>query len=380
VNRRREARRIASVIASLLVLGLWVALAVMRPPGPDLQEYAAYAAQALVHPLTAWPREYPPPALGVFLLPRLLPLPYPTAFTLLAALAYGGLLLLRPGPAPASFDWRFRLLTYTLYGASFVVLRRYDVFAVLPATAAVLAAREGHWRRAWILSLVGAWLKVYPVVFWPVFLAAEWAESRRLRLDRLVGAGCALAAPTVFAALYAGPAGWSWLAYLADRPPNLGSFAGDLAAVVTGDWHYRFAYGSLVVTVPLAGLVAMGMAVGGAILLTMLVRRVARGELGVERAVLAAVLTLVLASKVFSVQYVLWVIPLFALVGSDPVWLLAALLVTWEYPLSYLVALGPEILRLRALWALGANLGFLWSLRRSLATGSSTPVEAAARR
>jgi hypothetical protein len=364
MRREPSARARWSLIAAVGTLGVLFVLSAIRPPGPDVREYAAYAAQALARPLAAWPREYPPLALGVFLLPRLLPFPYPVAFAVLAALAYGSLVALAAEPLASQADWRFRLLTYTLYGVAFVVLRRYDIFAVLPATAGVLAARRGLWARAWALTVVGAWLKVYPVVFWPVFLASEWARSRRVRVDRLAVALAAGAAPTVLAALVSGPAAWSWINYLRDRPPNLGSFAGDLAAVVTGDWHYRFAYGSLVVTAPGAGPLSLALTAAGLVALGLITLRAAQGRWTVERAALGAVLVLILMSKVFSVQYLLWVIPLFALVGPDPVWLVAAFLVNWEYPLAYVAALGPEVLRLRALWGLLANAGLLASLLR----------------
>lgn len=347
--------RHAGLWSGLVLAGLF--LANLAIPTTDVLEYAHYARAALAHPGQAWPREYPAPALGVFLMPLLLPWGYRPAFMTLSGLACLALLSLSTGDREETIGWRRRTALYLVLATGFIVLQRYDIFAALCAFLALLHARDGHWRGAWGWSLLGVWLKIFPAIFWPLWLVAEWRQSGRWRWDRaLVGAALAMA-PVML--LWIGKGSVTWVSFFVHRPPNVGSLPGDLAAVLTGDYRYRVAFGALDVTTRLANIfVVVGelgaIGVGLAVLIA-----VGRGRLDVEAGALLLLLTLILSAKVFSPQYFVWLAPFLALYGTDWRFVTAAVLTTCAFPLSYLFP-HDWIGHYRVIGFLAQNVFLLW--------------------
>lgn len=326
-------------------------------PSHGVAEYGHYAHAALVHPGVAWPKEYPPAALGVFLLPLILPIGYRLAFMILTVAAY--LLLGRiVGTDPIV---RRRMAVYLFLATMAIGLQRYDVFAVIPTILGVRAAHRGKWTRAWAWSLVGVWLKLYPVVFWPLWLIAEWRATGKLRWSRL-GVGMALAvAPSVAVSVWSGHG--HWIQFLADRPPNLGSVPGDLAAILTGNYSYRWAFGSLVVAAPIAPLVAHVTEAIGLILMAGVIWTYFRQQIGLDAAEVLLLWLLILCSKVFSPQYVIWAAPLMATFAIQRLWVYGSFATTMAFPVAYVFRSPLWIGEFRAVWYGIANLLFgvgLW--------------------
>jgi hypothetical protein len=309
----------------------------------DVAEYAHYAYQALAHPGLEWPREYPPPALAVFLLPLVLPLAYGWAFPLLAGgalAALAGVGFRRLGDA-----WVKRTLLYLLLGAASLVTGRYDIFPAGLLAVGVMAAEQGRWNRAWAATTLGAALKVFPVVAWPILLVAEWRSRGRIAWSRPALASAALAGLWALPRAW-GVSDWGWLGFLSRRPPNVGSLAGQLTALLDPRFSMYASYGSVdVVGRPMdlvsAVLAALGVAgVAGIYLLY------GRGRLETPQAVILVLSAVILGSKVFSVQYLIWLIPLWAWYPVSRLRVLAALLNTVSYPLMFSLYVGNR-------WTLG---------------------------
>src|SRR5579864_5324596 len=154
------------VVAPALVL--WVMAAVVTVTllkRGDVKEYMQYAHGALHAPLFhRLPNEYPAPALAVFLLPLLVPIPYPWAFALLAGVALVVLVTSYEGSGIPGWDVRSagRLIIYLALGTVMVLAGRYDVFATAAAFLAVRAARGERWAAAWTWSSIGFALKLFP--------------------------------------------------------------------------------------------------------------------------------------------------------------------------------------------------------------------------
>nr|MDA8194429.1 hypothetical protein [Thermaerobacter sp.] len=264
------------------------------------------------------------------------------------------------GDAAATAGRRHRLAVYLLLATAFISFQRYDIFAAIPAFLGVRAAERGRWRAAWTWSLLGVWLKLYPVVFWPLWLVAEWRERGRWRWDRLA-AGAALAIMPTVAVTLSGTGG-HWVGFLVNRPANLGSVPGDLAAVLTGNYRYRMTYGAYVVNAVLAGplsLLADGL---GMAVMAVVLARVARGRMSLRAGGVMVLWTLILSSKVFSPQYLIWVAPLMADFDLDWRWLLGAFWTTLAFPLAYLAPSGSWILVHRADWYFIQDIFLVWGL------------------
>ena len=306
----------------------------------DVTEYERYAHAALRAPLLhRLPAEYPAPALVVFLAPLLLPVAYPWAFALLAGVT---LLVLATGYERSGIPgWDARnagrLIIYLAIGSVMVLAGRYDIFATAAAFLSLRAARRDRWSAAWTWSTVGVALKLFPAAFWPVFLIAEWRTTGRVPARRLWWvAGSAMLVAGVPALLDRG-AVLNVVHYYLHRPTEMGSLPAGLSVLL--DWHGTSWVASFhsvnVVSSVTAGLgTALELAALAGCLWTWWAQ--ARGRLPLEAACLATLTLAVLGSKVLSVQYLIWLMPLWALYRLRVSWLLAsaANLVVFPYVAS----------------------------------------------
>jgi hypothetical protein len=316
-------------VAALVGLGL---LSTLWMVPTDVAEYAHYAYQAVLHPGIAWPREYPPLALLLFLLPRLLPLGYQLGFALLSGAMLG--LLVWVSRHRAGEAWSWRLLYYLLMGAVPLVTGRYDLFPSALLALAALDLRDERVGRAWLWSTVGAALKLFPLVIWPVLLIAEWRNAGRIQWWRPAASAAGLAA------LLTAPRAWgvtrlSWLGFLSARPPNVGSVAGGLTALIDPRFLLQVHFGSLDVIAPPMYTVGALVMILGALTMAGIYWAQWQGRLDPLAALLLALSVLILGSKVFSVQYLIWLVPLWAWYPVSRGWSLAALFNTFGYPLMY---------------------------------------------
>ena len=302
----------------------------------DVSEYHRYAVSALHGPfLRRLPLEYPPPALAVFLLPMLLPLPYTWAYAVIAGTVMVALVVSveRSGVAGVDQGTARRLIVYLTLGAVMFLTARYDIFAAGAAFWAYRAARQGRWSAAWTWSSLGFLLKLFPAVLWPALLIAEWRTRRRVPLVRLLWMAGALALIAGVPAIFDPGAVLNEARYYLHRPVEIGSLASGLSLLIDWhSWHYVLSYHSVNTSSPIAAPLAMALSAAAVFGCVAVWWAQARQRLSLEAACLATLSLVVLGGKVLSVQYLLWLMPFWALYRLRVSWVLACIANTVIFP------------------------------------------------
>jgi len=273
--------------------------------------------------------EYPPAALAAFVVPSYLPWSYATSFAVAMGVCGAGCLLAAAAVLRGVRARPDRIAAALLaIGVSPLLLgslfdSRFDLLAAMLAVAALAAVvHERPWLGGGLLGLAAA-AKLWPLVLLPVALAYLW-RRRGTRAAAALGVGlvAAVAACTVpFAAL--APAGvWHSLTVQLDRPLQVESLG---AAVLMVAQHLGGVSLTTVTThgsQNLAGGLPDAVAAASTVLAVVVVAtiwirfaRVRRpGGDSVVVASAAAVATLVAFGKVFSPQFLIWLVPLVPLV------------------------------------------------------------------
>ncbi|WP_020375730.1 hypothetical protein [Sulfobacillus thermosulfidooxidans] len=337
----------------------------------DVGEYHRYALLALTPPwLHHWPKEYPAMSQFIFLLPLLLPFSYRFSFAVLTLVALA--VLLSEGMKHHGTQWGIKVLGYLSVGTIGLFSERYDIFAALFGFLAIDQALQKHWSWAWTFSVIGFLLKLFPAVFWPVFLIAEWRETHRIRWDRLVLSLLAGLVMVGFQALLASHQAFTSYRYLLNRPIEIGSLAASLTALLSHP-HLFYAFGSVDVT-------AHGLAhfIGDSLTLIGIISWLAvfwaqwRGSLDIIEAAILTLGILLLTTKVFSAQYLIWLAPILALKRGNLPFILAYLLTSLGYPVGYAIrGMFPWVIYIFAARNLLLTSGFVlfvWSQTRSVST------------
>lgn len=334
--------RLSSGTRMVLLACLTVAIGILRArylPSVDVSEYHRYAESFVTRPIgTHWPREYPAMAMGLFLLPMLLPVSYPlgwalvTAGLLVSLLIYGGRI---EGPT-----WVTRFLIFLDLGAIYLWASRYDLWPAAFLWFTLLAAERKRWGSAWVWMALGTALKWFPVVLAPLVLIDEWRTTGRWRWDRLlvflgVTAILLFGLPALTNPSQAlSPIQYSWR-----RPTEIESTVAGLLAWVHPSVHLIRSFGSLNVQSAIAnhGL-GLGFLLLGVGLEVLVWKGWAAGRWSWTEAAILAVGILIITSKVYSAQYWIWMVPLVA--RSSPRfsagWAVVAALTTAVYPISWL--------------------------------------------
>ncbi|AUW95000.1 MAG: glycosyltransferase 87 family protein [Sulfobacillus thermotolerans] len=305
-------------------------------PEADVAEYHRYAVAATTYPwFHHWPREYPALSLFIFLLPLLLPVGYRIAFAIWALAALG--VMLWRGMSHHGPVWGIRLLGYLAVGTTGLFAQRYDIFAALAALLAIDYALRQKWRLAWAFSVIGFLLKLFPAVFWPVFLIQEWRQTGRWRWDRLaysVGTGLVVVG---FQALGAAHQAFTSYRYLLDRPVEIGSLAASVTAMIAHP-HLFYAFGSIDVEAHgLAHGVGVFLTVTGVVAWLAVFYQQYRGRLELVPAVTYTLGILLLTTKVFSAQYLIWLAPLLAMRRGNGFLVASYALTSVGYPIGYAI-------------------------------------------
>ncbi|WP_069804287.1 glycosyltransferase family 87 protein [Thermogemmatispora onikobensis] len=358
-------------------------------------------------PFHVLPQEYPPLTLVPFSLPLLVPLPY---YTLTFAL-----LMLGVAAALVWLLYRFVSPQAALGGTLLLIVGggpllqvRYDLLPSLCVLACLVAARRERWALAYLALAGGTLLKLYPLVGLPaLFLAEQQSLSSgqeplpriaawRWRHLLLFGATVALVS-AFFALLNPTGALLEPLRYFSQRPPQIESLAASLLwlsnlAAFGQPLQLLFSYGSLNVVSPLAPTVSLLLTclLCLGLLLTLWLQY--KGVFDLWESMLALLLLLITTGKVFSPQYLLWVIPVVvgATLNRTPssrarswrlLWIVICLLTSSIYVFYYPHLADPtsapqvaqtlpgffEIILLRNVLVLAATLGqFGFGLLRSL--------------
>lgn len=364
-----------AVIAAALAATRWFSINLWLLPNGDVKEYYNYAVAFWTwHPyFHNLPVEYPPLAIVPFTL-TVLPaiLDYQTTFAIwmgaLVVLGYFGFLC---------YSTRARGLIYVFYlvlGAAATLLARYDIVPALVTLAALWAADRRRFGLAYALLAAGILLKLYPAFLVPIVAIEhwrvasaraaaagrppplarlhEWREALGAALRRLVrhpvtqrvalGLGlCAALVLLAFAcALSFNPNGaLSGFQYAGERPLQIEStpatifWLGSLVGIPAGP-NYSFTSLNFVgpLDVVLKPLSAVAL-VGGCLWVYW---RQARGRLSVGRAFLACLCVVLVTNKIFSPQYLIWVLPIVAETeGFDLAWVAICFLTTLDFPILY---------------------------------------------
>ncbi|MDE3231622.1 MAG: hypothetical protein KGO05_17210 [Chloroflexota bacterium] len=360
---------------ALLVAALAVARSILvatsRQPTGDVLEYHSYALNFwTVHPyFTSLPVEYPPLAILPFSLTLAPPLAdYQTVFVwwATAAVILGYLGFLR-------YADRKRALAYFVYivlGAIGTVISRFDIFPALVTLAALWAAQRRHFAGSYLLLALGTLLKLYPAFLLPIVLIEHW---RTLTVDaptRSVSGW--LRAPATWRvaeglALFAGVVGLGFavaaaldpggaltvFTYASARPLQVESTPATLlwlGSLVGFPARPEFSFASLNYVGPLDVVLKPLSSVALAAGCLWAYWRFARGRLNLAQAFLAALCVVVVANKIFSPQYLVWLAPFVAEVyGFDALWLIISALTTLIFP--YLYSIRNPILTVPYNWA-----------------------------
>ena len=328
--------------------------------------HASTLAQAPFHIL---PLEYPPLTLVLFSLSLLAPLPYyQLIFALWMALTSVLIywLLLRYGPRGAALTFAL----YALVGAWATAEGRFDLVPAALTLLCILAAERKHWTAAYIALALGTLLKIYPLILLPALFIAEQRAAQRFYTpvqamtlkkvlpelwrtlrgisnwrwkNSLIFFGILVGITGLFALLDFQGAVVSQIDYFAHRPVQIESVGSTILWIATQfgfPAHVEFTYGSLNVVSPLGNGVALFFEVAFILGYLLTIWQQWRGKLDLAQSFVALLLVFIAAGKVFSPQYLIWLMPLLAYTGSlDLIWLLwwgsISLLTTIIYPYLY---------------------------------------------
>jgi hypothetical protein len=353
--------------------------------------------QAALHML---PAEYPSLTILLFSLPLLAPLPYYSlVFALLMTLSAGLIcwLLARSGTRRAAPIF----LLYLLLGTAGVFQERFDLLPAACTLLCLLAAERGRWRAAYFALALGVLLKLYPIVMLPALFLAEqhaWlsasnphseahsahqkrskhAEPGTKRTQRQKGTernswlwwawenitrwtwrNCLLCVGLLcvvmggFALLNFQAAVLSPLTYFLNRPPQIESLSGSI--IWLGDHfgapgHIEFSFGSLNIISSLAPLISPVNSLLTVAVLLALFWLQWRKRIDLAQTLTGLVCVLIVTGKVFSPQYLIWLIPFLAVLAArgqtNRLWMLSwtviSLLTTFIYIFYYSRLPDPE--------------------------------------
>nr|BBH96057.1 hypothetical protein KTA_42560 [Thermogemmatispora argillosa] len=320
-------------------------------------------------PLHALPIEYPPLTLVLFTPGLLVPSAYyPLLFGLLMALAALLIywLLLRWGPRGAALAF----ILYLFLGEWGLALLRFDLVPAALTLLCVLAAERRRWSAAYCALAFAILLKIYPLLLLPpLFFAEQQAVVTAARGTAADGGERTAMGPRGrLAEAIAGLRRWRWrnvllclalvvgvtgafalldfqgavasqLSYFAQRPVQIessGSLVIWLAALAGQPVRVVYTYGSINLLSPLVPAVSTGSTLALLAGYGLVLWQSARGRLTFAEAALAALLVFVATGKVFSPQYLMWLMPLVAyLTATRRRWLLLFGLISLQTSLIY---------------------------------------------
>src|SRR5579885_2298166 len=375
--------------------------------------YQFGVARSNVPPFHILPSEYPPLTLTLFSPALVAPLIYyHIAFALLMALAVILIywLLQRYGPRGAGLACAF----YLVVGAWATAEGRFDLVPAGLTLLCLIAAERRRWTLAYVALALAFLLKLYPLLLLPALFMAEQIACGRLHrpsapltLRRLPGeiwqtlrgAGSwrwnhtliffsvIVTISGLFALLNFQGAVVSQLSYLANRPVQVEATGSTLLWLSTLFVHPAtvvYTFGSINIESDLGNLVALACEACFLLGYVLVILWQWRGTLDLVQAFIGVILVFIVTGKVFSPQYLIWLIPLLAYNGAfNRLWLLLwtplSLLTTAVYPYLYMQArsatLAPyvpgfiEFVAIRDILLVVITLAFLfnwWDMNRRI--------------
>lgn len=290
-----------------------------------------------------------------------------------------------------------RLIVLTT-GAALALTWRFDLLPALLVMVALWAALDGRPALAGFAIALGILAKLYPLAVVPA-LAIPWLVPLDVR--RLTRYGVALALTLALVMLpswlVAGSNAFAFVTYQAERGLQIESIGGGLAVLggllagQPAELNHRFSSVQVEGSFADAWLAILpAVTAAGFGLLGLLGWRRIRREAVAQGAVSAAtvvtlagvaVIVLIATSKVFSIQYVVWIVPFAALLPRRQFWLAAAMvaLTMAIHPLLYADLVEQEalpilVLNLRNALLIVLLAWTLWDVARDGSGGVARPA------
>jgi hypothetical protein len=316
------------------------------------------------------PLEYPPLTLAIFSPPLLAPeRAYPVMFALLMILAAFFIywLLLRYGPRGGGIVFTASLVIGCLWTA----FSRFDLVPGALTLLCLILAENKRWSLAYLVLALGVLIKLFPIVLFPVlFLAEQRGQPGFFTPDHPI---TIKNVPSIFRQTLHSIRTWHWknameffgvifgvtaffwtlnsngafgsFSYLYLRPyevESIGSVLLWLASFLGTPIHWITSFGSLNITSSLAGALSQGFFILLALGLIYILIQQWEGKMDLVQTSIAALLVMISANKVFSPQYLLWLIPLVAYSAAGNCrlllnWCAISILTTLIYPIFFLV-------------------------------------------
>ena len=320
-------------------------------------------------PFHMLPLEYPPFALAIFSLPLFVPLLYyqlvfAVLMALISVLIYW--LLLRYGPCGSALAFTF----YLFIGVLALAQERFDLVPSALILLCLIAAERKHWTFAYIALVLGFLLKIYPILFLPALFIAEQQDTHNIYIpvklytlktlpielwhilqgirhrrwkNTVLFFSTFLTITGFFALFDFRGAILSQVNYFANRPlqvESTGSTLLWLGTLIGFPVHILFSFGSINMDSALGGVVSNLSEILFILGYIYSIYLQWRGKLDIIQTCIALLFVFIATGKVFSPQYLIWVIPLLAYSGAfDRFWLVAwgsiSLLTTIIYPYYY---------------------------------------------
>ena len=303
------------------------------------------AAQAPTQPLHALPHEYPlltviPFSFGLVTSAHWYQVAFAIAMILFVGVVYAMLRVWKSQRAAIAFA------LYIVVGCWATAAARFDIIPAGFTLGALLLAERGRWRWAYVLLAVATMFKFYPIVLVPAFFIAQqksrytfWHKWWK-GLDVFV---LVCAAITMLSLLLSVEGTLGPLGYFGGRPVQAESTAASIlwiGSFLGFPLHYTATYGSLNMLSPLSGIVSPMMTLLLATGLVYVFWLQWRGKTSLAVSLVLILLVVICTGKVFSPQYLLWIIPFVAYIGEcNRRWLIGwtgiGLLTTWIFPYIY---------------------------------------------
>lgn len=320
-------------------------LSIMRTYNVPSWLISFVAAQSPTQPLHALPHEYPlltilPFSFGLVTSAYWYQVAFAIAMILLTSVVY---LMLRIWKSQRS---AIAFALYMVVGCWATAAARFDIIPAGFTFGALLLAERGRWRWAYALLALATLFKFYPIVLVPAFFIAQqkshlvfWHKWWK-GLDVFV---LVCAAITTVSLLLSVEGTLGPLGYFGDRPIQAESTAASilwLGSFFGLSLHYTASFGSLNMLSPLSGIVSPLMTLLLIIGLLYVYWLQWRGKTPLVISLVLILLVVICTGKVFSPQYLLWIIPFVAYAGEwKKRWLASwtgiGLLTTWVFPYIY---------------------------------------------
>jgi len=257
-----------------------------------------------------------------------------------------------------------------LIGAWATAEARFDLVPAALTLICVIAAGRKHWTFAYITLAIAFLLKIYPLLFLPALFIAEQQDARRFSTpsqsmsltslpteawrtlrgfrqwrwkNTLIFFAILLGVTGFFALLDFRGAVLSQLSYFANRPVQVEATASPILFLATHfgiAGHTVYTFGSINIVSSLGEPVSLVFDVLLVLGYLYIIYLQWRGKLEITQSFIAMLLVFIVTGKVFSPQYLMWLIPLLVYTGAyNRFWLitwgLMSLLTTIIYPYLY---------------------------------------------